>query len=99
MRTLFAIALACALIAPAQAEQITAQDVTSFAAALVGYDTRCAKLPPRTYEMMILMTSGLNPTEAVAAAINQEAVMERWGVAKWCASMKDIIDMTERGGR
>jgi hypothetical protein len=96
---LLAISLAFALVAPAKAQQITAADVTGFAAALVGYDTRCAKLGPRAHELMIVMTSALNPTDAVAAALNTNVQIESWGVGKWCATMKDVVDMTERGGR
>jgi hypothetical protein len=99
MRKLLVLAFAVALVVPAQAKDITAEDVTSFAAALVGYEAKCGGLPPRSHELMVIMTTGLNPTDAVAAAINQSAVIERWGVTKWCAGMKDIIDMTERNGR
>jgi hypothetical protein len=48
---------------------------------------------------MIVMTSALNPTDAVAAALNTNVQIEHWGVGKWCATMKDVVDMTERGGR
>jgi len=99
MRKTLAIAFVCALIAPAQAQQITAEDVTSFTAALVGYSVKCGRLGPNATGTMNLLAESLDKTQAAVAAINMNAHIQQFGVTRWCAGMKDVVDMLERGGQ
>ena len=100
MKKLFAsAAIAVALIAPAKAQNFSAEDVRQFAAALVGYQVKCGPLGPNAYALMLTMTNALEKSEAAAAAINMNAHIEQFGVAKWCAGMKDVVTLAERGGR
>jgi len=92
---LIALAMTTALCAPAMAQQWNPQNYATAIAVMVGYDTKCGGLPPRSHAFMMEMSALVDPKEAAPAVLNVMAAMDSDGLSNWCARIKPLVAQTE----
>jgi hypothetical protein len=96
-KLLMTAVMAVAFVAPAKADtQFTPQNIAKVAVAMTGYDLKCGGLPPKTKQLLNVISIGVDRSTATAEIMNVLTAMNEVGLDKWCGNMRGPINEMER---